>query len=158
MRLLSVHRYRCTYCQKRFYSRGLAAAPQHAKLPAKPAPPLENPSNPQSEFSEGHGIVESRHFSRLPCRIAARVKIGSGSVIPSVVIDISLSGCFIVMTDPPVAGDQIEVSLDVAGGMRSPGLVQRSLPTRGIGIQFVHMTVPNFRKLQYLARESIQLQ
>jgi hypothetical protein len=71
--------------------------------------------------------------------------------------DISLNGCFVQMRDPAPAGAQIEVGLDLGGGVRSPALVRRSRETQGMGIEFIGMTAPNFRKLQSMAHDSIRL-
>jgi ribosomal protein L19 len=74
-----------------------------------------------------------------------------------VLSDISLNGCFIETPDIVSEGDEIELSLEVGEGVKSRALVRRSL-TKGMGVEFTFMTVPNFRRLQVIARNSVRLQ
>jgi hypothetical protein len=73
-----------------------------------------------------------------------------------VVSGISLNGCFIETPNTVTVGSEIELSLEVGEGTHSRVLVRRSLPARGMGIEFTRMTAPNFRRLQSIARNSIR--
>jgi hypothetical protein len=170
LRVFAKHRYRCSFCHKRFYSTLEPADTQRKELwlaldhpielqnhikpariphPGTDAPPVTL-SNPQTE-------TERRRFLRLPCQIPAQVTFSSGADISTVVTNISLNGCFLELRDPVPAGAQIAVALQIGGGVQSPALVRRSLATKGMGVEFIGMTAPNFRRLQSLARESIRL-
>ena len=70
---------------------------------------------------------------------------------------ISLSGCFIEVPITVPVGSAIELSLEVGEGAYSRGLVRRSLPAKGMGIEFILMTAPNFRRLQTIAKDSVRL-
>ena len=74
-----------------------------------------------------------------------------------VLTDISLNGCFVEMRDSIPEGSEIELSLAVEDGPQSRALVRRSLPPKGIGIEFTFMTAPNFQRLQRIARNSVRL-
>ncbi len=153
--------FRCMDCYERFYS----PEPTDAQPPPRP-PVTANPSHlkplhtqpsPQTTTSASSSQVERRSFSRLPCKIPARVVAGSGSSITGVLSDISLNGCFIETRNTVPVGSEIELSLEVEEGPQSRALVRRSLRTVGMGIEFTSMTVPNFRRLQNLAKNSVRL-
>lgn len=90
----------------------------------------------------------------MPARVLVA---GSGSSINGEVSDISLNGCFVEMPDTVPVGSELELRLEVGAGARTLGLVRRSLRARGMGIEFTLMTVPNFRRLQSFARDSVPL-
>jgi PilZ domain len=129
--------------------------------------PAGEPTAPRlsvSELSAGpfvlpnDGQVERRRFSRLQCDLPAQVVVaGFASCLTGAVSDISLNGCFVVMRDPAPVGLEIELSLEVGEGMRSRGLVRRSLQAAGMGIEFTEMTVADFRRVQSFARDSVPL-
>jgi DNA-directed RNA polymerase subunit RPC12/RpoP len=155
--------FRCMDCYKRFY--GLDPEPTDPRSlrlatvlsePPKAKPPQDQPS-PKTNVPVSSGPVERRVFSRVACRIPARVLAGSGTSATGVLTDISLNGCFVETRDPIPVGNEIELSLDVKEGPQSRALVRRSLPAEGMGIEFTSMTAPNFRRLQHLAKNSIRL-
>jgi PilZ domain len=107
---------------------------------------------------EDDGEVEKRRFSRIDCDIPARVgATGCGSWRTGLVTSISLNGCFIETRDPAPLGSVVEMSLEVGGGTQSRGMVRRSVPALGMGIEFTEMTAANFRKVQTFARDSVPL-
>jgi hypothetical protein len=130
--------------------------PDAAKTKLQPqAQPTPVTTIKTPETSE-HG--ERRNFSRLRCQIPARVVAGSGSSITGVLSDISLKGCFIETPDIVLEGNEIQVSLEVGEGTQSRALVRRAVAAKGMGVEFTFMTVPNFRRLQVIARDSVRLQ
>jgi PilZ domain len=152
--------FRCMDCYQRFYGHPESTEARQFTPPviakgSKPMPPRDQPSLQKTPVNSRQ--VEKRSFSRLPCRIPARVVSGSGPSIAGVLSDISLNGCFMETPHTVPAGDEIELSLDVGEETRSRALVRRSLPARGMGIEFTSMTVPNFRRLQSIARNSVRL-
>ena len=153
--------FRCMDCSQRFYS-PKPTDPRPLRLaavlsdPAKVKPPQDQPS-PKTNIPVTSSPVERRGFSRVPCHIPARMVVGSGTSMTGVLTDISLNGCFIETRDSIPEGNEIELSLEVKEGPQSRALVRRSLPARGIGIEFTSMTTPNFRRLQRIARNSVRL-
>lgn len=164
---LKRHPFRCMDCYKRFYSpkptdRPKPTDPRPARLaavmsePPKAKPPQSQPS-PKENIPATASTVERRGFSRMPCQIPARVVTGSGSSMTGVLSDISLNGCFVETRDSIPVGNEIELFLEVKEGPQSRALVRRSIPAKGIGIEFTSMTAPNFRRLQRIARNSVRL-
>jgi DNA-directed RNA polymerase subunit RPC12/RpoP len=153
--------FRCLDCSQRFYS-PKPADPRPLRLAAvlsdraKVKPPQDQPS-PKANVPAAPSPVERRAFSRVPCQIQARVVTGSGTSMTGVLTDISLNGCFVETRDSIPVGNKIELSLAVKEGPQSRALVRRSLPAKGIGIEFTSMTAPNFRRLQRIARNSVRL-
>lgn len=159
--------FRCMDCYQRFYSSTRNDSPKPtdprplrlAALlsdPAKVKPPPDQPS-PTANVPITSGSVERRGFSRVPCQIPARIVAGSGTSMTGVLTDISLNGCFVETRDSIPEGSEIELSLAVEDGPQSRALVRRSLPPKGIGIEFTFMTAPNFQRLQRIARNSVRL-
>jgi hypothetical protein len=155
LRCLWLRPFRCIDCYERFYrsSRTLDAPPQESNVVANRAKlPLRELS---SERANRHR-VERRAFSRLSCQIPAKVVAGSGPRMAGTVSGISLNGCFMDIPHIIAVGSEIEISLEVEAGPRSRGIVRRSHPT-GIAIEFTGMSVPDFRRLQNIARGSVRL-
>ncbi len=152
--------FRCMDCYKRFYGRETTDArpfpPPMISDPPKVKSPKDQPS-PKVNVPITSGSVERRGFSRVPCQIPARIVAGSGTSMTGVLTDISLNGCFVEMRDSIPEGSEIELSLAVEDGPQSRALVRRSLPPKGIGIEFTFMTAPNFQRLQRIARNSVRL-
>jgi hypothetical protein len=147
-------------CYKRFYSREPTDAqplrPPVISDPPKVKSPQDQPS-PKANVPITSGSVERRGFSRVPCQIPARIVAGSGTSMTGVLTDISLNGCFVETRDSIPEGSEIEISLAVEDGPQSRALVRRSLPPKGVGIEFTFMTAPNFQRLQRIARNSVRL-
>jgi hypothetical protein len=180
LRFLRQHPFHCVDCYKRFYSRSelsdgqqrqsfvvadrlkqlLQDQPLKTKIPQdeplKTRVPQDQPSL-KTKIPVKSSQVERRNFSRLRCQIPARVVVDSGSSLTGVVTGISLNGCFIESLTTVPVGSEIELSLEVRDGTHSRALVRRSVPARGMGIEFTVMTVPNFRRLQSIARDSVRL-
>lgn len=160
LRFLWLRPFRCVYCCKRFYRHHQPIdVPQHETPVIAARLRLFEDHHPsvRTEIPVNCGQVERRRFSRLRCQIPARVVVGSGSCITGIVSGISLNGCFIEVPDTVPVGREIELRLEVGAGARSLGLVRRSLQARGMGIEFILMAVPSFRRLQSFARESVSL-
>jgi PilZ domain len=115
----------------------------------------EKPSQ-ENESAKKENLIERRVFSRLDCEIPAQVLDKSGSRLNGLVSDISLRGCFLETRNTIPVGSEIALSLEGKAGISSQGLV-RSQQTRGMGIEFILMTAPNFRRLQYIAKGSVRL-
>jgi hypothetical protein len=147
--------FRCVDCYERFYrfSRTLDLAPQEPNLVANRA---NLPVRELGSAVASRHRIERRAFSRLRCRIPAQVVEGSGTRIAGIVSGISLNGCFMNIPQNLVVGSEIEISLEVEAAPRSRGVVRRSHPT-GIAIEFIGMSVPDFRKLQSIASGSVRL-
>jgi PilZ domain len=153
--------FRCVDCYKRFYRHREPAGGRPPRPPVMTDRPTLKPvqDQPRMEIKipVNSSQVERRGFSRLPCRIPARIAVGSGSRTTGVLSDICLNGCFIETQDTVPVGSEIELSLEVGEGTQSRALVRRSLEARGMGIEFTFMTLPNFRRLQSIARNSVRL-
>ena len=158
-RFLRRRPFRCMDCYERFYSPEQTDGPRLRPLVADPPKPKPAQDQPvlEKKIAATYSQLERRSFSRLPCKIPARFVAGSGPSTIGTLSDISLNGCFIETRNTVSVGDEIEISLEVAEGPQTRALVRRSLPARGLGVEFTHMTVPNFRKLQNIARNSVRL-
>jgi hypothetical protein len=147
-------------CYERFYSPEQTDAPRLRPL-VMPDPPKSKPPQIQTvaeiKPTLAYSQLEKRSFSRLPCKIPARFMAGPGPSIIGTLSNISLNGCFIETRSTISVGSEIELSLEIEEGPQSRALVRRSLPALGMGVEFTAMTVPNFRKLQNLARNSVRL-
>ena|SRR5690348_16946869 len=164
-RFLPRRPFRCMDCAHRFYShaesRPELTITQRLQPPAMADhsngnPPQDQPDK-EAKSPADSNQVERRVFSRLPCKIPARFVAGSAPSAIGTLSDISLNGCFIETRNTVSVGDEIELSLEIEEGPQSRALVRRSLPARGMGVEFTFMTVPNFRKLQNIARSSVRL-
>jgi hypothetical protein len=158
LRFLWLRPFHCIDCYKRFYSRSEPIDVQQREPPVMADRPklLQDQPSLETKIPVNGSQVERRGFSRLGCQIPARVVVGSGSCIAGVVSGISLNGCFIETPNTVPVGSEIELSLEVGEGTHSRALVRRSLPATGMGIEFTLMTVPNFRRLQSIARNSVR--
>jgi hypothetical protein len=159
LRFLRLRPYHCLDCYNRFYSHSWPIDVQQHEPPVMADHPklLQDHPSLETNIPGNGGQVERRGFSRLRCQIPARLAVGSGSRITGVVSGISLNGCFIETPNAVPVGSEIELSLEVGTGTHSRGLVRSSLTARGMGIEFIFMTVPNFRRLQDIARGSVRL-
>jgi PilZ domain len=157
--LLRRYPFHCNDCYKRFSSHRLPIeAARHAPSLVKTRPKLLfNAPSLEVAIREKGYPVERRFFSRLSCQIPAQVVVGSGACLTGMVSGISLNGCFIETPNNVPVGSEIDVSLNIRAGARCLGVVRRS-HARGMGIEFTHMTAPNFRRLQNIARGSARLQ
>jgi hypothetical protein len=181
LRFLRLHPFHCIDCYKRFYSRSEPGNVQPGNLPVMAESPKvlqEQPSLEKKPLQDQSGLktkplqdqpsvktkvpvkgsqVERRGFSRLSCRIPARVVAGSGSSTTGVVSGISLNGCFIETPKTFPAGSEIELTLAVGQETHTRAVLRRSVPATGMGIEFTLTNVPNFRRLQTIARNSVRL-
>jgi hypothetical protein len=119
--------------------------------------PLQDQPSLKTKVPVNGRQVERRGFSRLSCRIPARVVVGAGSSTTGVVSGISLNGCFIETPKTFPAGSEIELTLALGQETHTRALVRRSVPATGMGIEFTLTNVPNFRRLQTIARNSVRL-
>lgn len=160
LRFLWMRPFHCLDCYKRFYSH---SGPMNVQQNGPPVT-TDHPTLPQNQPSLQTGIpvdygqVERRGFSRLRCLIPARVVVGSAPPITGIVSGISLTGCFIETPRTIPVGSEIDLALEFGEETQSRGLIRRLVPARGMGIEFILMTAPNFRRLQSIARDSVRLQ
>jgi hypothetical protein len=160
LRLFRLYPYHCADCYKRFYSRSkptrvLQRGPE--VFSRSPQPP-QLPVAEEKETLARSNLAERRYFSRLSCRIPARITAGSGSSIAGMVSSISLNGYFIDTAQTIPVGHEIALTLEIGEGTHLRAMVRSALPGTGTGVEFTDMTVPNFRRLRSIARESIRLQ
>jgi hypothetical protein len=73
-----------------------------------------------------------------------------------VVVDISLTGCFVEMLSPLSVGSAVSITLESGEErVKSRGEVRSSLPGMGIGIQFKEMDENSNKALKQIARRSV---
>jgi PilZ domain-containing protein len=160
LRLFRLHPFHCVDCYKRFYSR-FKSIPIPQRKPESifrgPQPSKQHVTEEKKTLMRSN-MAERRYFSRLGCRIPARITVGSGSSISGTLSSISLSGCFIEAAQTIPSGNEFELKLEIGEGVHIRALVRTALPGMGMGVEFTDMTVPNFRRLRSIARESIRLQ
>jgi hypothetical protein len=157
--LRRLHPFHCIDCYKRFYSRSLPIRVESREpeiIPRTPKPAQDQ----RTEGTKSPGRFnqeERRCFSRLGCQIPAQVVAGQAYRVNGTVNAISLNGCFIETSQAATPGSEIEITLDIGEGTRVRGVVRRMLPSIGMGVEFTDMTVPNFRRLRSIARDSVRL-
>ena len=75
---------------------------------------------------------------------------GGGKFGTSTINSVSLGGVFIATSDPAAAGSMLGLIFDVPSGeVRARAIVKRSLPGKGMGVQFLNMS-PEDRGRMYL--------
>ena len=157
--LLRLHPFHCIDCYKRFNSRlqPIRVELQEPEIVAR-APELEqHPRTDEKKLSVPWNHEERRSFSRLGCQIPARIVAGPAYRATGSVNTISLNGCFIETSQPASTGSEIELTLEIGEGTRLCAVVRTSLTASGMGVEFTDMTVPNFRRLRSIARDSVRL-
>jgi hypothetical protein len=160
LQLVGLHPFHCVDCYKRFYSRTqpIRVERHEPEIMARTPEPVQDQRTEEKKIPVRLNQEERRSFSRLVCRIAARVEAGPVLSTAGVVSSISLNGCFIETPRAVPTGCEIELTLEIGERTRVRGLVRTSLPATGIGIEFTDMTVPNFRRLRSIARDSVRLE
>ncbi len=159
LRVLSLRPFHCMDCYKRFHSRSelIDVQQRQPRVVVDRLKLLRDQPSLGTKIPVNSSQAERRGFSRLRCQIPARVVVASGSSIAGMVSGISLNGCFIETPNTLPVGSEIDISLQVGEETYSRATVRRSLAARGMGIEFTFMTVPNFRRLQSIARNSVRL-
>ncbi len=161
--LLRLHPFHCIDCYRRFHSRLQPIRVElHDAEPVAPAsasaPELEHyPRTEENKTAVPWNHEERRSFSRLGCQIPARIVAGQAYRATGTVNTISLNGCFIETSQPASAGSEIELTLEIGEGTRLRAVVRTSPTASGMGVEFTDMTVPNFRRLRSIARDSVRL-
>ena len=159
--LRKLHPYHCIDCYKRFYSRSQMIRPEYQEPEIVPhAPPQPAPMKRTDERKSlpRTNQVERRGFSRVASAIPARLVASPGYRVNGTVRVISLNGCFFETSQIAPAGSVVDLMLDIGEGTQVRALVRRSVAVTGMGLEFTDMTVPNFRRLQSIARDSVRLQ
>jgi hypothetical protein len=100
---------------------------------------------------------ERRGYVRQQVRVEAEVVgLEVGVRMRGVVVDISLTGCFVEMLSPLSVGSAVSITLESGEErVKSRGEVRSSLPGMGIGIQFKEMDENSNKALKQIARRSV---
>jgi c-di-GMP-binding flagellar brake protein YcgR len=100
---------------------------------------------------------ERRGYVRQQVRVEAEViGLEDGVRLRGVVVDISMTGCFVEMLSPLSVGSAVSITLESGDErMRSRGEVRSGLPGMGIGIQFKEMDENSQKALRQIARRSV---
>jgi hypothetical protein len=100
---------------------------------------------------------ERRGYVRQQVRVEAEViGLEDGVRLRGVVVDISLTGCFVEMLSPLSVGSAVSITLESGDEkVKSRGEVRSSLPGMGIGIQFKEMDENSNKALKQIARRSV---
>jgi PilZ domain len=158
MGLLWVRPFHCIECYRRFYSRSKLSPAQHDKPPAAPRPAsASNSPNSETQTPAESGWPERRRFSRLQGEIPTYADFDGSQRITGIVIDISLTGCFLRSLTLVPVGSEVELFLDAREEAHSRGVVRRVVPGKGMGVEFVRTSALNFRRLQRVATGSVRL-
>jgi c-di-GMP-binding flagellar brake protein YcgR len=98
---------------------------------------------------------ERRGYVRQQVRVEAEViGLEDGVRLRGVVVDISMTGCFVEMLSPLSVGSAVSITLESGDErMRSRGEVRSGLP--GMGIQFKEMDENSQKALRQIARRSV---
>ncbi len=82
---------------------------------------------------------------------------GSGQRFVSRVSNLSLGGVFIPTPEPPPVGTVVKLFFEVPGGeARARAVVRRTLPGRGMGVEFTNMGYQDRARLQQLLKELLR--
>lgn len=100
--------------------------------------------------------ADKRVMPRFPTSSGVYVVYLEGS---GAVRDLSLGGVFVVDPEPLAVGDHIQLELRFAGtGVPVRGIVRRSVPGQGMGIEFVNLKPDGQLRLKrYLANLATSL-
>jgi len=125
-----------------------------------PAVDLKTASTAGGTSARGSGAAKSserRGYVRQQVRVEAEVVgLEDGVRLRGVVVDISLTGCFVEMLSPLSVGSAVSITLESGDErMKSRGEVRSSLPGMGIGIQFKEMDENSQKALKQIARRSV---
>ena len=83
---------------------------------------------------------------------------GGGKFGTSNINSVSLGGVFIVTSDPAGAGSLLALIFDVpAGEVRARAVVKRSIPGKGMGVQFINMSPEDRGRLYLLLSRLMKL-
>jgi len=83
---------------------------------------------------------------------------GGGKLGTSNINSVSLGGVFIVTPDPAGAGSMLALIFDVpAGEVRARAIVKRSIPGKGMGVQFINMSPEDRGRLFLLLSRLLEL-
>ena len=83
---------------------------------------------------------------------------GGGKFGTSNINSVSLGGVFIVTPDPVGAGSMLALIFDVpAGEVRARAIVKRSIPGKGMGVQFINMSPEDRGRLFLLLSRLLEL-
>ena len=87
------------------------------------------------------GTREKRRYSRVGIPKGMWVAWeGSGQRFVSRVFDLSLGGLFIATPEPPPVGTFVKLVFETSGrDVRARAIVRRTVPGRGMGVEFVAM-------------------
>ena len=83
---------------------------------------------------------------------------GGGKFGTSTINSVSLGGVFIATSDPAAAGSMLGLIFDVPSGeVRARAIVKRSLPGKGMGVQFLNMSPEDRGRLYLLLSRLMKL-
>jgi hypothetical protein len=84
---------------------------------------------------------------------------GGGKFGTSEIHSVSLGGLFISTSDPAGVGSTLALIFDVpAGEVRARAIVRRSIPGKGMGVQFINMSQEDRGRLYLLLSRLLKLQ
>lgn len=161
--LLRLYPFHCIDCYQRFYSRSLPnSQPIHderrePETTTRAPEAVKNHPPETTQIPARLNQEERRTFSRLSCRIPARIVADASLKLTGIVNTISLNGCFVETPRSVPTGSDIDLTLEIGETTRVRGVVRSVRQTTGMGIEFTDMTVPNFRRLRSIARDSVRL-
>jgi c-di-GMP-binding flagellar brake protein YcgR len=126
-------------------------------IPAVDPKAATTPGGAGSRASAAAKSSERRGYVRQQVRVEAEVVgLEDGVRLRGVVVDISLTGCFVEMLSPLSVGSAVSITLESGEEkMKSRGEVRSSLPGMGIGIQFKEMDENSNKALKQIARRSV---
>jgi len=126
-------------------------------VPAADSKAASSPGGAGARGSAAGKSSERRGYVRQQVRVEAEViGLEDGVRLRGVVVDISMTGCFVEMLSPLSVGSAVSITLESGDErMKSRGEVRSSLPGMGIGIQFKEMDENSQKALKQIARRSV---
>ena len=129
-------------------------------VPAADSKAASTPGGAGGSAARGSAAAKSserRGYVRQQVRVEAEViGLEDGVRLRGVVVDISMTGCFVEMLSPLSVGSAVSITLESGDErMKSRGEVRSSLPGMGIGIQFKEMDANSQKALKQIARRSV---
>jgi PilZ domain len=126
-------------------------------IPAVDYKATGTPGGAGARGSAARKSSERRGYVRQQVRVEAEViGLEDGVRLRGVVVDISMTGCFVEMLSPLSVGTAVSIILESGDEkMKSRGEVRSSLPGMGIGIQFKEMDENSHKALKQIARRSV---
>jgi len=123
-----------------------------AEVSNQPQPAPSASLRQQRDRQRSQGTDDRRQYRRYAIKGSAEFRMkGSDARMSCTLSDISPGGCYLEMSDPCVAGTQLEMTLELSGvRVLAEGVVKVTYPTLGMGITLTKIAEEQRERLKQL--------